>query len=117
MSRGLGDVYKRQGWLGSSNNWAWYESQIDLMSESNVYGSDKFSSSGYDTGIDNRQYAIFQLKPELINSNGNGERFGYWLKCVSGASRFAVVDGNGHAAGDYRASFSDIGVRPRFLIG
>ncbi len=58
------------GWQGSSNGWGWYESQIDLMSESNVYGSDKFSSSGYDTGIDNRQYAIFQLKPEFINTNG-----------------------------------------------
>ena len=104
------------GWIGSSNSWTWYESQIDLMSEKNVYGADAFSSSGYDTGIDNRQYAIFQLKPETINTNGTGGRFGYWLKNVSGSAYFAHVNSDGiSAAGG--ASYSGSGVRPRFLIG
>ena len=99
------------GLQGSSNGWGWYESQIDSMSESNVYGSDKFSSSAYDTGIDNRQYAIFQLMPKFIS----GERYNYWLKNVSSVTQFAVVSGYG-TANCYSASASN-GVRPRFLIG
>ena len=104
------------GWQGSSNGWGWYESQIDLMSEKNVYGADAFSGSAYDTGIDNRQYAIFQLRPEFINTNGKGGRFSYWLKNVSGSTTFARVHGNGHSSSD-PASDSGNGVRPRFLIG
>ena len=100
----------------TSDNWAWYESQIDLMSESNVYGSDKFSSSAYDTGIDSRQYAIFQLKPELINLDGKGGRFSYWLKNVSSSADFAFVNNFGNSS-SASASNSSIGVHPRFLIG
>ena len=103
-------------WQGSSNKWTWYESQIDLMSEANVYGINVFSSSGFDTGIDNQQYAIFQLKPELIDSNGTGSRIGYWLKNVVTMLDFAIVNGNG-SSGSHVTSYSGLGVRPRFLIG
>ncbi len=99
--------------LGASSGWAWYDSQVDLMSEVNVYGSTIWSSSGYDIGIDNRQYAIFQLKPEFINSYGN-QRFNYWLKAVADSTTFAYVGNRGHAnAGSASGSY---GVRPRFLI-
>ncbi len=104
------------GWQGSSNGWGWYESQIDLMSEKNVYGADAFSSSAYDTGIDNRQYAIFQLKPEFINTNGKGSRFSYWLKNVSSSTGFTGVSYGGISSST-NASSSGGGVRPRFLIG
>ncbi len=98
---------------GASSGWAWYDSQVDLMSEVNVYGSTVFSSSGYDIGIDNRQYAIFKLKPEFINSYGT-TRFGFWLKAVASSSTFARVneDGVAHAPG----ASDSYGVRPRFLI-
>ena len=85
------------------------------MSEVNVYGTTVWSSSGYDTGIDNHQYAIFQLKPEFINSYENA-RFHYWLKSVSGATQFAGVGGWGDSYGVWSASYVH-GVRPRFLIG
>ncbi len=98
---------------GASSGWAWYESKLDLMSEVNVYGSTIWSSSGYDIGIDNRQYAIFKLKPEFINSYNN-KRFNYWLKAVSNSMAFADIAG-GSAFAHY-ASNTDIGVRPRFLI-
>ncbi len=102
------------GRKGSSDGAAWYDSQIDLMSESNVYGSDKFSSSAVDSGIDNRQYAIFQLKPELINSDGSG-KIGYWLKNVSSSTYFSRVYTTGLLSAMV-ASNSSGGVRPRFLI-
>ena len=98
---------------GTSSSWAWYDSQLDLMSEVNVYGSTVWSSSGYDIGIDNRQYAIFQLKPEFINSYG-GIRFSYWLKAVASSASFANV-GTFGSAGTY-SSADLLGVRPRFLI-
>ncbi len=98
---------------GASSGWAWYDSQLDLMSEVNVYGSTVWSSSGYDIGIDNRQYAIFKLKPEFINSYGT-TRFHYWLKAVALSTGFAGV-GDGGVADAYAASYSH-GVRPRFLI-
>lgn len=101
-------------WAGASDEWAWYTRKIDLMSEVNVYGTTVWSSSGFDVGIDNRQYALFQLKPEFINSYGNA-RFHYWLKAVSDATRFAYVDSNGNS-GNWSASGA-LGVRPRFLIG
>ena len=100
---------------GASSGWAWYESQIDLMSEVNVYGSTVWSSSGYDIGIDNRQYAIFMLKPEFIHSYGTSEtRSDYWLKAVISKGGFAHVADSGFTNTN-NASFSR-GVRPRFLI-
>ncbi len=98
---------------GASSGWAWYDSQVDLMSEVNVYGSTVWSSSGYDIGIDNRQYAIFQLKPEFINSYGS-HRFNYWLKAVARSTAFARVSGYGYAV--TLAASNSSGVRPRFLI-
>ncbi len=101
---------------GASDNWAWYTRKIDLMSETNVYGTIVWSSSGYDTGIDNRQYAIFQLKPEFINSY-ESSKFNYWLKSICGSAYFALVGSVGESAGyGWNASIL-FGVRPRFLIG
>ena len=103
------------GWQGSSNGWGWYDSQIDLMSEINVYGSDKFSSNSLDTGIDNLQYAIFLLKPEWVNTDESGIKFSYRLKNVCNSMDFADIF---HASNSYCSGASHVsGVRPRFLIG
>ncbi len=100
---------------GASSGWAWYDSKLDLMSEVNVYGSTVLSSSGYDIGIDNRQYAIFQLKPEFINSYGNQRfNYNYWLKAVANSTSFDYVNILGYASTHYASNL--FGVRPRFLI-
>ena len=100
-------------WFGASDEWGWYSRKIDLMSEVNVYGTTVWSSSGYDTGIDNRQYALFQLKPEFINSYGNA-RFHYWLKAVSHADSFDCAEYYGGSS--FWGATHVLGVRPRFLI-
>ena len=99
---------------GASNGWAWYTRKIDLMSEANVYGTTVWSSSGYDMGIDSRQYAIFQLNPELINSYEN-IKFMYWLKDISSSGRFTTVNSSGISG--YSLASTMNSVRPRFLIG
>ena len=99
---------------GSSKEWAWYTRKIDLMSEVNVFGETIWSSSEYDTGIDCRQYAIFQLKSECINSYKGNKRFNFWLKDVSASTRFADVGIQGLA---FSGNLSgNRGVRARFFI-
>ncbi len=104
------DMYNRAGSKGASSKWGWYDRELDLMSEANVYGTIVYSSSGFDTGIDKAQYAIFQLKPEMIN---NGYMW-FWLKDVVSTLDFAGSCGQGHAC-FHTASYSGV-VLPRFLI-
>lgn len=95
---------------GASSGWAWYDSQIDLMNESMVYGHEAWSAHhGYDTGIDKSQLALFQARPDLITNREN-----WWLRDVASARNFAAVGDNGRAR-DASAS-SSLGVRPAFLI-
>jgi len=103
------------GWYGTSIGSNWTNREIDLMSEINVYGANIWSSSALDSGIDNRQFTLFQLKPELINSY-KGKRITYWLKNVSGTRTFSAV-ATGIDVGSYESNTEHIGVRPRFLIG
>ncbi len=100
---------------GASDEWGMYKRSIDLMSEVNIFGTIVWSSSGYDIGIDNRQYALFQLKPEFINSY-NRETFSYYLKGIYHATGTIAVGTEG-AATFSAHSVQKLGVRPRFLIG
>ena len=102
---------------GATNNFAWYERKIDLMSEVNVFGNTIWSSSGFDVGIDNEQYAIFRLRSELIHSLGkeqSGNVFNFWLKNVVDQYAFGFVY-SGRDASSLGASNTG-GVLPRFLI-
>ena len=85
------------------------------MSEVSVLGTVITSSSTFDTGVDNHQYAIFNLKPEYISSYEN-ETFLYWLKDVAFYGGFVII-GDHQESGFWNATHSNGGVRPRFLIG
>ncbi len=87
----------------------WYDRQIDLMSEANVYGVTVSTSSLYNLGIDNQQYAIFKLKPDWMYNGA------YWLKTVSSSETFLYSSNRG-VVWHYPAT-KIMGVRPRFLIG
>ena len=94
-----------------SVEWEWISCPgFSLMSEVNVYGSTVWSSSGYDVGIDCKQFPLFTLNPYMIQPN----RTAYWLKAVRSASYFCVVDGSG-LAHSTRASAS-YGFRGFFLF-
>ncbi len=107
---------------GASSGWSWETRKLDLMSEVNVYGTTVWSSSGWDVGADNKQYAIFRLKPELINksvsaiSGATTGNYWYWLKAVVSSTNFASVAGDGGVFLESASNPTHRGVRPRFLI-
>ena len=97
---------------GCSNNWEWIDAQAILMSETELYGSIAWSSSGYDTGSANHQFELFANSKSAINNRSAY----YWLKDVASAAGFCFC-GNGGYADCYGASYASYGVRPRFAIG
>ena len=104
--------YNRLGTAtGCSSGWEWATRKLDLMSEVEVYGSQNWSSSGYDSGSNNAQLPLFKLAPEFISNKHNGW---YWLSSIVTALTFAGIDGYG-LVGNHGASNSH-DVRPRFFI-
>ena len=100
---------------GKSTGWAWYDSTIELMNESMVYGHDVWGSSGYETGIDKSQLSLFRLDPsKIIARDDNNARYWYWLRDVVSSSTFARVTRNGNANNNNASNAN--GVRPAFLI-
>lgn len=116
---GGGHVLKHKVLLANATSgdnpsaWAWSESQIDLMTERQVYGSPAWGQAahnGYDANSQYKQFPLFALAPEFITN-----RAWYWLQDVRSASAFCAVNDRGHAYSS-GASFS-CGVRPYSLIG
>lgn len=98
-------------WKGASNNFEWVNCKAVLMSEAELYGCNVFQSSGYDTGIANRQLPLFSLEPKFINP----ARQWFWLKDVASSQDFCDCGYGGYAS--YGGASSVNFVRPRFLLG
>lgn len=100
---------------GRPSNGAWFDSEVDLMTEHMVYGNGVFSpvSDGSSVPTNYRigksQLPLFMFRPDLISN-----RQWYWLRDVVSAAYFACVDSNGIAY--YNAASYALGVRPAFLI-
>ena len=95
---------------GKASNWAWSDSDIDLMNEVMVYGCSAWASHpGYETGIDKCQIKLFQERPDLITTRAN-----WWLRSVVSASGFAYVNSLGIA--NATGASGALGVRPAFAI-
>lgn len=110
------------GFKGASSNWAWTSTYLSLLSEIQVYGSNVFSSSFYDTGCDNLQLPLFALDPtaKVCKLGGTDDasasnRYWYWLRNVASASLFADVNSGGYSG--YSVASGSNGVRPLFCIG
>lgn len=100
----------------SKTGYDWACHKVRLMTEVMVYGSNVFSSSGFDSGSAPCQLPLFALNPELIvaRSGLGGERNSYWLSNVASSQNFAGVYFDGHTS--YYNASSSRGVRPFFLI-
>ena len=100
---------------GKQSAGAWYDSEIELMTESMVYGAPHFApaSDGSTIPVNHtvacKQLNLFRHRPDLISN-----RQDYWLRDVVSASAFAAVAGSGRC--DYAAASSALGVRPAFPI-
>ena len=102
---------------------AWFDSQVELPTEFNMYGSRVMSASpaggkinpwdangNHAYEVDKSQYPAFAANPSLISKTGQWN----WLRSIVSASGFANVGGYGYAN---CANASDVdGVRPAFSI-
>lgn len=124
---GAGHILKHRNHLQNAvtNNYesggTWYDSEIELMNECMVYGSNIWHNILCGTNlpnnyeIDNSQLSLFKLRHDLIVArNDAGDRWWYWLRNVVSSSYFAFVDPRGIATCGGAANSG--GVRPAFLI-
>ena len=100
---------------GKQSAGAWYDSEIELMTESMVYGALHFapacdgSTVPANCTVAYKQLNLFRHRPDLISN-----RQTYWLRDVVSAAYFAHVNGNGRC--DYSSASDALGVRPAFPI-
>jgi hypothetical protein len=106
---------------GYESGGTWYDSEVDLMNETMVYGSNIFknclngSNIPNNYTIDKSQLSLFRLRHDLtVALNDSGGRQWYWLRDVVSSAYFAGVSSYGGA--DYGSASGSHGVRPAFLI-
>ena len=95
------------------SGWAWFDSDVELMNEVQVYGSVAWGAhdgNGYNVASGDGQFPLFMFDRTKLHN-----REDYWLRDVSSATGFSVVCAGGDAS-DNGASCS-LGVRPAFCIG
>ena len=95
---------------------AWYDSDVEMMTEEMVYGGKEFKNVTAGTHvpsnytIDHSQLPLFALDRSKICNRAH-----WWLRDVVSATAFAYVYSNGNCF-HYSASNASIGVRPAFAI-
>lgn len=95
------------------SGWAWFDSDVELMNEVQVYGSVAWGAhdgNGYNVASGDGQFPLFMFDRTKLHN-----REDYWLRDVSSATLFSYVGTGGYASA-YDASDSR-GVRPAFCIG
>jgi hypothetical protein len=100
---------------GKQSAGAWYDSEIELMTEQMVYGGSVFAPGSDGSTVPAlhtigcKQLNLFRHRPDLISN-----RQTYWLRDVVSAASFATVRNSGNCY-SINAS-SAFGVRPAFPI-
>ena len=95
------------------SGWAWFDSDVELMNEVQVYGSVAWGAhdgNGYNVASGDGQFPLFMFDRTKLHN-----REDYWLRDVASATNFSYVNTDG-IANSYYASTSR-GVRPAFCIG
>ena len=127
---GESNILTHREWFANATNangfesgGSWYDSQIDLMNEIMVYGSNIFhncingtSWPGGNYTIDKVQLALFRLDQSYtiaLNPQGT-DRASWWLRDVCNTTHFALVRNAGGASGS--GASDSLGVRPAFAI-
>lgn len=95
------------------SGWAWFDSDVELMNEVQVYGSVAWGAhdgNGYNVASGDGQFPLFMFDRTKLHN-----REDYWLRDVSSAPAFSYVNANGNADGS--TASASLGVRPAFCIG
>lgn len=95
------------------SGWAWFDSDVELMNEVQVYGSVAWGAhdgNGYNVASGDGQFPLFMFDRTKLHN-----REDYWLRDVSSATAFSNVNDNGNASNHYASN--SFGVRPAFCIG
>lgn len=95
------------------SGWAWFDSDVELMNEVQVYGSVAWGAhdgNGYNVASGDGQFPLFMFDRTKLHN-----REDYWLRDVSSATTFSLVGSYGRAA--YAGASDSFGVRPAFCIG
>lgn len=95
------------------SGWAWFDSDVELMNEVQVYGSVAWGAhdgNGYNVASGDGQFPLFMFDRTKLHN-----REDYWLRDVSSATAFSYVNYNGLASGN--GASNSFGVRPAFCIG
>lgn len=95
------------------SGWAWFDSDVELMNEVQAYGSVAWGAhdgNGYNVASGDGQFPLFMFDRTKLHN-----REDYWLRDVSSAPSFSLVDIRGNANSTYASS--SYGVRPAFCIG
>lgn len=95
------------------SGWAWFDSDVELMNEVQVYGSVAWGAhdgNGYNVASGDGQFPLFMFDRTKLHN-----REDYWLRDVSSATNFSFVCYYGDA--DANGASGSCGVRPAFCIG
>lgn len=95
------------------SGWAWFDSDVELMNEVQVYGSVAWGAhdgNGYNVASGDGQFPLFMFDRTKLHN-----REDYWLRDVSSATYFSYVNYGGRADASYASASG--GVRPAFCIG
>lgn len=98
---------------GNSSGWAWFDADIELMSEHMVYGARAWGGGahvGYDVGNAKSQLSGFKARGDMEHTRSSW----YWLRDVYSATNFCNVNSRG--AAHYSGASGSDGVRPAFPI-
>lgn len=95
------------------SGWAWFDSDVELMNEVQVYGSVAWGAhdgNGYNVASGDGQFPLFMFDRTKLHN-----REDYWLRDVSSATNFSGVSYYGGAS--FSGASASLGVRPAFCIG
>lgn len=95
------------------SGWAWFDSDVELMNEVQVYGSVAWGAhdgNGYNVASGDGQFPLFMFDRTKLHN-----REDYWLRDVASAASFSLVSSGGFASAGYASD--SLGVRPAFCIG
>lgn len=104
-------------YTGAASNWEWIDSKATLPSIQNITGTDGFTSSAFDVGIQKEQLAFFRLLgyqallEDIPNTQYNRIT---WTKNIASSTYACSVSRNGNSDRN-NASFA-VGLRPLAFI-